>query len=131
MLVDTSAWIEVFRPQPNPYRLAWRHHILSGGLIYTCPVIVQEVLQGVSQKDYLKTKAALESAVLLTFNNSFQMSVDAAQIYRTCRSKGLTIRKANDCLIAHYALTYNLPLLHRDKDFDGIAKVFTLQIVNV
>ena len=68
---------------------------------------------------------------MLTFTNVFQMAVEAADIYRQCRNKGPTIRKAPDCLIAYYALQYNLPLLHKDKDFDGIAKVFPLQMMNV
>lgn len=129
MLVDTSAWIESFRHQMTPYQRAITGHIRSGKLIYTCPIIVQEVLQGVVKKDYVKTRASLESCVLLSFDFQFQMAEDAAHIYRTCRTNGITIRKANDCLIAHYALTYDLPLLHQDKDFDGIAKVFPLQIV--
>ena len=131
MLVDTSAWIEFFNPVPNPHQTALEDHIFAGEIIYTCPIIVQEVLQGVRQKDYVKTRSALSSAEMLTFTNYFQMAVDAAQVYRACRIKGLTIRKANDCLIAHYALKYDLPLLHKDKDFDSIAKVFPLRIVKV
>ena len=128
MLVDTSAWIAYFSKQPNRYQSAIDHHILQGKLVYTCPIIVQEVLQGVIPKDYQRVKAALSSAVLLTFRNTFQMAVDAAEVYRQCRTEGYTIRKANDCLIAHYALRYNLSLLHQDKDFHYIAKVFPLQI---
>lgn len=129
MLVDTSAWIEAFRNQLTPYRTLISDHIGSGKLIYTCPIIVQEVLQGVIKKDYVKTKAALASCILLSLDFQFQMAEDAALIYRSCRAKGITIRKANDFLIAHYALAYNLPLLHKDKDFNSIAKVYPLQIV--
>jgi predicted nucleic acid-binding protein len=131
MLIDTSAWIEVFSLENNTYQTTFRAHVLSKELVYTCPTIIQEVLQGVQKKDYNRTKAALESAVLLGFPDTFRMAVDAAEIYRHCRSQGLTIRKANDCLIAHYALKYDLPLLHKDKDFDSIAKVFPLRIVKV
>ena len=131
MLIDTSAWIEFFKPEPNPHQTTLEDYIVSGELLYTCPIIVQEVLQGVRQRDYVKTKAALASAEMLTFANPLQMAIDAAHVYRRCRTKGLTIRKANDCLIAHYALAYDLPLLHKDKDFNSIAQVFPLQIVRV
>lgn len=131
MLVDTPAWIESFRYQITPYRTVISNHIGLGKLIYTCPIIVQEVLQGVIKKDYAKTKTLLESCALLSFDFQFQMAENAAQIYRTCRTNGITIRKAPDCLIAYYALAYDLPLLHKDKDFDGIAKVFPLRIVKV
>ena len=56
---------------------------------------------------------------------------EAATLYRTCRQQGLTIRKPNDCLIAHYCLSYDLSLLTVDTDFDYIARVFPLQIVEV
>ena len=131
MLVDTSAWIEAFKYQLTPYRTIISDHITSGGLIYTCPIIVQEVLQGVLQKDYAKTKGALASCVLLSFDFQFQMAEDASTIYRRCRAKGITIRKANDCLIAHYAISYGLPLLHKDKDFNSIAQVHPLKIVKL
>ena len=141
MLIDTSAWIEIFSPVGGPtvagptvgnaYQTIFREHIRSGGLVYTCPTIAQEVLQGVRKKDYNRMKAALESAVLLFFPDTFRMAVEAAKVYRQCRSKGIMIRKAPDCLIAYYAMQYKLPLLHRDKDFDSIAKVHPLQIVPV
>ena len=126
-----SAWIEYFNKQANPYQPVVDNHILQGNLVYTCPIVIQEVLQGVTAKDYRRVKSGLSSAVLLTFSNAFQMAVDAAEVYRQCRTRGYTIRKANDCLIAHYALQYNLPLLHRDGDFDHIARVFPLQIAPV
>ena len=131
MLIDTSVWIEYFSGHANPYQPFIDNYIMQGNLVYTCPVVVQEVLQGVISRDYQRVKAGLASAVLLTFSNSFQMAVDTTNVYRQCRTRGYTIRKANDCLIAHYALRYNLPLLHQDKDFDYVAQVFPLQIVQV
>ena len=131
MLVDTSAWVEIFRPKSNVYQTLFRHHISDGELIYTCPVIVQEVLQGVLPKDYWRVKVALQSAILLSFPDTFRMAVGAADLYRQCRKKGVTVRKSPDCLIAYYAIQYKLPLLHRDNDFNNIAKVHALQIVAV
>jgi predicted nucleic acid-binding protein len=45
----------------------------------------------------------------------------AADLYRDLRKRGATIQKANDCLIAHYALLADMTLLHTDSDFDLIA----------
>lgn len=55
----------------------------------------------------------------------------AASIYRKCRQRGLTIRKPNDCLIAHHCLSYHLSLLTVDGDFNHIAKIFPLKMVLV
>jgi len=46
--------------------------------------------------------------------------VKAAELYRTLRRKGITIRKPIDCMIAAVAIEHNVPLLHKDRDFDSI-----------
>lgn len=60
-----------------------------------------------------------------------EAAVGAADLYRTLRKKGVTIRKPNDCLIAHYALSYDIPLLHYDVDFEQIAQHTPLRFVMV
>ncbi|MCK5488248.1 MAG: PIN domain-containing protein, partial [Desulfobacterales bacterium] len=57
-----------------------------------------------------------------------ELYISAAQLYRTCRKRGITIRKTVDCLIAQTAIEHGVPLLHNDKDFDRIASVSSLQI---
>ena len=37
------------------------------------------------------------------------------------RKKGITIRKSNNCLVAYFAIYFNVPLLHNDVDFKMIA----------
>lgn len=54
-------------------------------------------------------------------------SIKAAEIFRTLRKNGITIRKINDCIIANYALEYNLILIHIDSDFENIAKIYPLK----
>ncbi|TAG59706.1 MAG: hypothetical protein EAZ26_14390 [Runella slithyformis] len=55
-------------------------------------------------------------------------AINAAQLYRGLRKKGVTIRKPNDCLIAYYALHFNIELCHNDVDFDLIAAHNNLKI---
>jgi hypothetical protein len=45
----------------------------------------------------------------------------AAEIYRTCRASGETIRSLIDCLIAAVAVRADAAILHHDRDFDVIA----------
>jgi predicted nucleic acid-binding protein len=52
----------------------------------------------------------------------------AAELYRALRKTGITIRKSADCLIAFYALTSNITLLHNDDDINLIAKKSELKI---
>ncbi len=46
----------------------------------------------------------------------------AADIYRSLRRKGITIRKPIDCMIAAVAIENGLLLLHNDRDFDELAR---------
>ncbi len=62
------------------------------------------------------------------YYRAYDFAVKAAQLYRALRRKGITIRKANDCLIAAVCIENNIPLLHNDKDFDNIAKHTKLKI---
>ena len=54
--------------------------------------------------------------------------VAAAQIFRHCRKKGITIRRGMDCIIAQTAIENDLVLLHDDADFDRISSVVPLKI---
>lgn len=46
----------------------------------------------------------------------------AAELYRTCRGRGVTVRKLMDCLIAAVAIRENATVLHNDRDFDVLAR---------
>jgi predicted nucleic acid-binding protein len=51
----------------------------------------------------------------------------AADLYRAARRAGLTVRSGVDCVIAACALRNDLDLLHKDRDFDTIARISTLR----
>lgn len=63
--------------------------------------------------------------------NLVEAAVGAADLYRSLRKQGVTIRKPNDCLIAHYALFYDVPILHNDTDFGQIARHTQLRVAAV
>jgi predicted nucleic acid-binding protein len=127
VLVDTSVWINFFKARETASSSFLKDN-LSSIIIATCPVIVQEVLQGiVANKDFYNTMTFFNS--LLKFNNdSYGLALEAADMYRQLRTKGVTVRKPNDCLIACYAIKNNVKLLHDDKDFTYIAQNTNLAI---
>jgi predicted nucleic acid-binding protein len=59
--------------------------------------------------------------------NPIEAALDAANLYRSLRQKGVTIRKANDCLIAAYAIHFSIEICHNDVDFDQIAQHSSLK----
>lgn len=128
VLVDTSVWINFFKARETKASLFLKNN-LSNVIIATCPVILQEVLQGiVSDKDFTKINSHFNSLLRLVGNN-YQLAHDAAVLYRELRKKGITVRKPNDCLIAVYAMHYNITLLEDDKDFQLIAQYSKLKLV--
>ena len=54
----------------------------------------------------------------------------AAEIYAQGRRQAITIRSSVDCLIAAIAIEHDVPVWHRDRDFDKIAKFTGLQVVS-
>jgi len=56
-------------------------------------------------------------------------AIGSANIYRTLREKGVTIRSSNDCLIAYQAIYHNAQLLHKDRDFRSIADHTELKLL--
>ena len=52
----------------------------------------------------------------------------AADLYRSARRAGFTVRSSTDCLIAACALRHDLEVLHRDRDFPALASVSALRV---
>lgn len=52
----------------------------------------------------------------------------AAALYRACHSRGATVRKLIDCLIAAVAIRENATVLHNDRDFDVLGRHTRLRI---
>jgi predicted nucleic acid-binding protein len=120
VLVDTSVWINFFKGKETASSLYLKNNV-SNIIVATCPVIVQEVLQGVlSDKEFKRVNSYFDTLTKL-FDNPYELALDAARLYRETRKAGFTIRKPNDCLIASYAIKNKVRLLHDDKDFYYIA----------
>ena len=126
-VVDTSVWVDYLRKEAVAQTVLINSFIDKNELV-TLPVILQEVLQGIREETLFKSvKAAFLSFKKIEYN-SFDAALQAASLFRFLRSKGATIRKPNDCLIACICIENNFQLLHNDRDFDNIAKHTSLKI---
>ncbi|EDN66235.1 PilT-like protein [Beggiatoa sp. PS] len=127
-LVDSSAWIDFFRCQNLQHVTRLKSLIHQNEELAICGVIMTEILQGIrDENQYQMTKTRLDTLIFLPMTRTTY--VTAANIYRTLRNKGLTIRKSIDCMIASVALENNVFLLHNDRDFEAIARHFPLKII--
>jgi predicted nucleic acid-binding protein len=124
LLVDTSAWIEVFR---KPARLDVAR---LGDLdeIVTCLPVIQEVLQGFTDESaYGTAREAMWSFPIVESPLEPAVFQEAVSLYRAARRAGFTVRSGVDCLIAACALRHQLTVVHADRDFDRIARVAPLR----
>ena len=124
LLVDTSAWIEVFR---KPARIDVAR---LGDLdeIVTCLPVIQEVLQGFTDEAAFRTaREAIWSFPLVESPLDGSVFEEAVGLYRMARRAGFTVRSGVDCLIAACALRHALTVVHVERDFDTIARIAPLQ----
>lgn len=127
VLVDTTVWIDFFADRSAPHVAMLQEAIESEEDLSLCGIILSEVLQGIrSDSDFIKTKEYLGDLILLPLR--YPTFVRAAEIYRSLRKKGITIRKPVDCMIASVAIEYDIHLLHNDRDFNHIAKHSKLRV---
>lgn len=98
-------------------------------MIYLHSIILMEILQGFrSDRDHAAVKDILLSYQFVT-EDAVPDAVGASDLYRSLKKQGVTIRKSLDCLIAYAAIKSGLPLLHKDRDFDIMAKHTKLKII--
>ncbi len=123
-LIDTSVWISYFNHAKSPAAGYVEAALLSNQALCINAVIEMEILQGIKdERSYALTKDYLEPFQYFP-DFTRQYFQQANVIYRACRRRGQTIRRSLDCLIAANALIDDLIVVHQDRDFDAIKKVF-------
>ncbi len=125
ILVDTSAWIEVFRASSRVDLEA----VAPLEEVVTCLPVIQEVLQGFrNEPAHRVAREALLSLPCVEAPLRTEVVVAAAELYRAARRAGVTPRSGVDCLIAECAIRHGLVLLHHDRDFEALARVSSLEV---
>lgn len=122
ILVDSSAWVELLRETGHPAHRTLRHHLEARASIATTEVVVMELLAGAgSTADRNRLRQRLLALPLLRLRGLPDFE-NAADLYRTCRRRGETVRKLVDCLIAAVVIREGGTVLHADRDFEVLAR---------
>jgi len=131
IVVDTTVWIDFFNGVQSPEHLHLQQLILQDRSLALTDLIFCEILQGIrNDAVYTQTRSILLAYPILRMD-TLAIFEQSANIYRTCRRQGITVRKTIDCLIAAVCLTNQVELFHKDADFSGIARVTPLRIHEV
>ena len=130
IVADTSAWVEYLRATGSPVHLRLRELIADEGDLATTEVVIMELLAGAADAEAMtRLRRFLGRFELLPVEGLADHEA-AAELYRRCRAGGETIRKLTDCLIAAVALRHGAALLHRDHDFEVLARHTPLRVAS-
>ncbi len=128
ILLDTSALIEFLNRSGSSYDKAVEILISNDADIAIAEITLTEVLQGIrNERDYREVLSSLMTFPILSLK-SHDSYIKAADLYRKCRTKGMTIRSTVDLLIAQTAIEHKAELMHNDRDFEAIASVSSLSL---
>jgi predicted nucleic acid-binding protein len=129
VIVDTTVWVDYFQGAENP-ETDWLNTELDHQRLGLTDVILCEVLQGV-RDDVVAGEVERRLLNLEVFDTGgAALAREAARNYRALRSRGHTVRKTIDCLIATFCLRGRHSLLHRDRDFDPFEKFLELSVIH-
>jgi predicted nucleic acid-binding protein len=128
ILVDSSVWVDYFRGAVTPQtekldNLLGQQPLAIGDLILT------EVLQGFGDDRDFKDAQELLTSLMVVELGGQEIAIQAAKNFRALRSRGVTIRKTIDTVIATRCIEDGHDLLHSDRDFDAFAKHLGLRSV--
>jgi predicted nucleic acid-binding protein len=127
-VVDSSVWIDFLNNTSNE-KTAFLDNNLSNSIILLGDIVKLEILQGIKDDDqFKKVRSSLDEFILVQMMLP-SYTVEYAEMDRTLRKKGITIRKTIDTIIAGYCILHNLPLLQRDRDFKPFETEFGLTLL--
>ena len=129
VIIDTTVWVDYLNGVATP-ETDWLDDQLTQQRLGLLDLMVCEVLQ--------RLPTERESSRVLRHLQRFQifetggvkLAADAARNYRLLRTKGRTVRKTIDCLIATFCLRERHSLLHCDRDFDAFEQLLDLVVVH-
>ena len=127
VIVDTSAWIESFRPQSEKAFIDFVKDLILKGRILVPGIIKTELLRGTkNKKEYNQLNDLLKGLEYLPVSDDFweKLSLFSFRLFR----KGVTV-PLTDIYIALLGIENNASILHRDKHFDLIAEKVSLKIL--
>jgi hypothetical protein len=128
IVVDTTVWIDFLGARGTAFDRHLTELLENDAPIALVDIVYCEVLQGIRDEEaYHQTRVSLRAHPILR-PRGLETFETAANLYRTARRRGLTLRRSVDCLIAATCLETGAEIYHNDSDFDTLARVSDLTI---
>ena len=129
ILIDTSVWIDYLGGFDTP-QTRWLEQALTTQRLGLTDLILCELLQGIRDESRVNEvyHEMLEFEIFPM--GGVELAVQSARNFRILRSRGYTVRKTIDCLVATYCLENGHQLLHNDRDFTPFEQSLGLQVIH-
>jgi predicted nucleic acid-binding protein len=128
ILVDSSVWIAHLNNAATA-AVARLRRLISEQPLLVGDLILCEVLQGLrSEREARLVERALRRFQTVALLDP-ELAVKAAANDRALRSRGITIRKTIDVIIATFCIEQGHILLHDNRDFDPMVRFLGLRAV--
>jgi predicted nucleic acid-binding protein len=129
VIVDTTVWVDYLKDVGTP-QVEWLDRETSRRRLGLLDLMACEVLQGLStEREALSVLRHLRQFEIFE-TGGVDLAAAAARNFRRLRSRGRTVRKTIDCLIATFCIEQHHALLHNDRDFDAFEELLELQVVH-
>ena len=126
ILVDSSVWIDHFNGKMTA-EVGSLHNFLDRGEVLVGDLVMTEVLQGFKHnRDFDLALRFMRALTVVEIVNE-KIALQAAVNHRLLRSKGISIRKTIDTLIATCCIENGHTLLYSDRDFDPFVKLLGMK----
>ena len=122
IVADTSEWIEYLAGRPADLL----DHALAAGIVVVPPVVVAELLSGVSDRSDRDALVDLLHDLVL-HSTTFDHWVRVGILIQSLKGAGLAVSVA-DAHVAQCAMDRDVPLLTRDAVFSRIADHTELRV---
>jgi predicted nucleic acid-binding protein len=129
IVVDSSVWIGQLR-QSGSHAVDKLESIRNPtSTILVGDLILLEILRGArDDRNAVRIERELRVFRIVQMLDR-AIAVKAASNYRMLRSRGITVRKTTDLIIATFCVERGHTLLHDDRDFDAFASHLGLAVV--
>ncbi len=128
ILVDSSVWIDFFRGTATA-QAERLDQLLGNDLLAVGDLMLAEVLQGFrTERDFNQAKKLLTALDVVDIGG-MDIAVQAARNFRWLRSRGVTVRKTINTLIATRCIESGFSLLYSERDFDPFIEHLGLRSV--
>jgi len=129
IIVDTTVWIDYIGGHETPHA-TWLDAAIPVTRLGLTDLILCEILQGVRGEAQARRLTSEMARFEVFTTGGRELAIAAAANYRALRSRGVTVRKTIDCLIATFCILDGHSLLHGDRDYDPFEKLLGLQVVH-